>query len=243
MAKIRQSRIKNGELERLRARLAESEETMKAIRSGDVDAIVVDGPVAGRIFTLQSPDEPYRILAERMNEGAATLTTEGTILFCNQRLAEMVRVPAERLLGSSLISLLREEERPGFPQLVRQALRNNVRTEGWLLRNGGTMLPVQLSLSAIPLEESGQGICLVATDLSDQKRVEEAARQSESLIALFSRAFRRWFSPRTETRAISPAMKILPSCWASAAKSLPARPITSFLVPRARINIAPMTRE
>jgi nitrate/nitrite-specific signal transduction histidine kinase len=37
----------------------------------------------------------------------------------------------------------------------------------------GTVLPVQLSLSQIPFEESGQGICLVVTDLSERKRVEE----------------------------------------------------------------------
>ena len=65
-------------------RLAESEATMKAIRNGEVDAIVVDGPQDSRIFTLQSPEEPYRIVAERVNAGAATLSTDGTILFCNQ---------------------------------------------------------------------------------------------------------------------------------------------------------------
>lgn len=176
------------ELERVRVRLAESEATLKAVRNGEVDAIVVDGPQGSRIFTLQSPEEPYRVLAERMNEGAATLTTEGTILFCNQRLAEMVGVPAEQLVGSSLTFLLREEERPGFPQLVRQALRNSVRTEGCLLGNDGTRLPVLLSLSSIPLQESGQGICLVATDLSDQKRAEEMAQETSRIASLYTRS-------------------------------------------------------
>ncbi len=74
----------SAELKQVRARLAESEATMKAIRNGEADAIVVDGLQDSRIFTLQSPEEPYRILAERMNEGAATLSTDGTILFCNQ---------------------------------------------------------------------------------------------------------------------------------------------------------------
>src|SRR6478672_3242022 len=99
------------ELRRLHTRLSESEATMKAIRSGDVDAIVVEGPKGSRIFTLQSPEEPYRILAERMNEGAATLTSEGTILFCNQRLADMVGAPSERLLGSAVHAILHADER------------------------------------------------------------------------------------------------------------------------------------
>jgi PAS domain S-box-containing protein len=181
--------IKNESARRLRAQLAkvkgqlaESEATMKAIRSGEVDAIVVDGPKGSRIFTLQSPEEPYRILAERMNEGAATLTPEGTILFCNRRLAEMLEVPAEQLLGSSFIPFLRQQEQVGFTELVREALQDSVRCEGHLVREFSGPLPVQLSLSAIPFEESGQGICLVASDLSDRKRVEEATLRLGAIV-------------------------------------------------------------
>jgi len=172
------------ELARVQARLAELEATMKAIHSGEVDAIVVDGRQGNQIFTLQSPEKTYRLLAERMNEGAATLTVEGTILFCNRRLAEMVGLPAERLLGSPLSSVLREEERQGFSELVRRALKNDVRAEGHLLRSDETVFPVQLSLSRIPLEESGQGVCVMATDLSDQKRAEHKLREQATLLNL-----------------------------------------------------------
>jgi PAS domain S-box-containing protein len=169
----------HAEIQRLQARLADLEATIAAIRSGHVDAIVVAGPHGSNIFTLQSPEEPYRILAERMNEGAATLTHDGTILFCNRRLADMVGLPAEALLGSSLIPLLCEDERILFLDSMRLALHENLRTETHLLRNDATLLPVQLSLSSIPLEESGQAICLVATDLSDQKRAEAELRHSK----------------------------------------------------------------
>jgi len=165
------------ELKRLQTRLAETEATIKAIRSGDVDAIVVEGPKGSRIFTLQSPEEPYRILAERMNEGAATLTAEGTILFCNQRLADMVGVPSERLVGSALHTILHTEERADVAELVRLALNGDIRAERHLLRNDGTTLPVQLSLSRIPIEESGRGLCLVATDLTEQKRAQDEVRR------------------------------------------------------------------
>lgn len=161
------------ELKRVQAHVAELEATIKAIRSGDVDGIVVDGPQGSHIFTLQSPEEPYRILAERMNEGAATLNAEGTILFCNQRLAEMVGCPAEQLLGSPLISILRDGWRDNFPERMQRALIEGVRMPGSFLRPDGSMLPVQLSFSPIPLEESVQGVCLVATDLTDQKRAED----------------------------------------------------------------------
>lgn len=176
-AKDRSERQLRAKLKRLQIRLAESEAAMQAIRSGDVDAIVVEGPKGSRIFSLQSPEEPYRILAERMNEGAATLTADGTILFCNQRLADMVGVPSERLLGAALPTILHIEERAGLLDLLRLTLDRDVRAERRLLRSNGTTLPVQLSLSRIPTGESGHGICLVATDLTEQKAAHDEVRR------------------------------------------------------------------
>jgi PAS domain S-box-containing protein len=172
-AKPKSERNLRAELKRLKARLAESEATVKAIRSGDVDAIVVDGSNGSQIFSLQSSEDPYRIMAERMNEGAATMTAEGTLLFCNRRLAEMVGLSTERLLGSSFPALLREQDHPAVAELLRSAAKKDIRADSYLLRHDGSTLPVQLSLSSIPLEESGQGLCLVATDLCEQKRVQE----------------------------------------------------------------------
>ncbi len=168
------------ELEAVKRRLAELEATTNAIHSGEVDAIVVEGPHGPRLFTLQSPEEPYRLLAERMNEGAATLNGDGTILFCNRRLAEMVGLPAEQLVGSLFLSLLPEPEQSAFSKLMEQTFQHDVRTEGRLLRHDRIVIPVQLSFSAIPLEEPTRGICLVATDLTAQKLVEDQVRRLNS---------------------------------------------------------------
>jgi PAS domain S-box-containing protein len=181
VAKARQTRNTKGELERLRARLAEADETLSAIRSGEVDAIAVDGPRGRQLFTLQSADQPYRLLAERMNEGAASMTAEGTILFCNQRLAKMVGVPAERLVGTSFLSLL---SNGSLQELLGRALQNDTREESHLRRNDGILLPVQLSLSAVPLAEGGQGVCAVITDISEQKRGEQQLRERVALLDL-----------------------------------------------------------
>src|ERR1019366_8590566 len=68
------------EIEDLQARLAEAEgrlaeaqELINAIQSGDVDAVVVSGPQGDQVFTLQGAEYAYRALVEAMNEGAATL--------------------------------------------------------------------------------------------------------------------------------------------------------------------------
>ena len=48
------------ELRETRARLAEAEETLRALHSGEVDAVLVDGEAGLQVFTLKSAAEPYR---------------------------------------------------------------------------------------------------------------------------------------------------------------------------------------
>ena len=56
--------------ETLRVRLAEAEEMLRAIRHGEIDALVVEGAGGNQVYTLHSADEPYRNLVEQMQEGA-----------------------------------------------------------------------------------------------------------------------------------------------------------------------------
>src|SRR4030043_230709 len=86
----------------LHSRLVEIEEALTAIRNGEVDAIMVSGKKGEQVYSVSSAETPYRTFIEEMSEGAVTLTKEGTILYCNQRFAEIVQSPYERVIGSSL---------------------------------------------------------------------------------------------------------------------------------------------
>jgi len=170
------------ELERVRARLAEVESTLEAIRSGEVDAMVVNGPRGTQVFTLETGDQPYRVLAESMNEGAATVTTDGTILFCNRRFAGMLNCAGEKLVGSSILTRLADFDRAKLDELIGEAMQATCRREANLLREDGLEMPVQLSLDKISFGENGDGVCLVATDLSVQKkRMAELQRVQEEV--------------------------------------------------------------
>jgi PAS domain S-box-containing protein len=128
------------------------------------------------------------MLVERMNEGAATLTSAGTILFCNIRLAEMMGLAPWRVIGSSFKSTLAEKEWERFKKLAQGALTNDVRSAFQLLRPDGTRLAVQLSLSLLPRQEYGPCICIIATDVSEQKQVEMRLQQQATLLDLASDA-------------------------------------------------------
>ena len=107
------------EIEDLRARLLEAEETLRAIRRGEVDALVVAGPRGEQVFTLEGADHSYRIFLEAMHEGAATLTADGVILYCNRRFAEIVGTPLEEVIGGSLFRFVREADRAELESILR----------------------------------------------------------------------------------------------------------------------------
>ncbi|HSB74473.1 MAG TPA: ATP-binding protein [Terriglobales bacterium] len=171
------------EVEQLRARLQEAQETLDAIRSGAVDAIVVEGPRGRQVFTLQGAEHPYRVLAETMNEGAASLGRDGTILFCNRRLAEILQVQPSQLLGSHIGSYIEDEQRGAFGLLLAAAATAPRRGEFECATPRGKTT-VLFSLSSLGLD-GGEGICLVATDLSEQKKLERAL---ENFAAQLSRS-------------------------------------------------------
>src|SRR5512135_1348751 len=95
------SREVSAQIRALRRRLAESEEMLDAIRSGQADAIVVQTPQGDQVYTLKDATHPYRVLIEAINEGVATLTRDGTVVYCNARLAAMLGLPMEQILGAS----------------------------------------------------------------------------------------------------------------------------------------------
>src|SRR5436190_155627 len=86
-------------LAELERRLAEAEETLDAIRQGDVDAVVINGPTGEQVYALEGPDHPYRILVEEMHQGTVTLGPDGLILYCNRQFAAMVNTPVESIVG------------------------------------------------------------------------------------------------------------------------------------------------
>ena len=58
------------ELENLRDRLREAEETLSAIRNGEVDSLIVTGPHGDQVFSLKGAEQPYRVFVEQMQERA-----------------------------------------------------------------------------------------------------------------------------------------------------------------------------
>src|SRR5947199_5287022 len=102
----------------LETRLAEAEETLQAIRTGEVDALVVSGPDGDQIFTLEGADHAYRLLVEEMQEGTITLNQEGLILYSNRQFASMMKTPAQTMVGSHISRFLAPDRTASFLALL-----------------------------------------------------------------------------------------------------------------------------
>lgn len=96
----------SGLVRTLRIRLDEAERTLAAIRTGEVDGLVVGGPGSERLFTRQGTEHGYRVLMDAMSEGVATVTEQGLITYCNARFAAIVGAPLERTIGAPIAGLL-----------------------------------------------------------------------------------------------------------------------------------------
>jgi PAS domain S-box-containing protein len=165
------------ELAKLRARLAEAEKTLRAIRSGEVDSVVVAGKQGDQVFTLEGAEHAYRVLIESMNEGALTLTADKMILYANQCFARMVKCPLEQVMGSSLRRFLSTEDRATLRPLMKRADKSGSKIQVLLNAGDGSQIPVQISIR--PLAKNGfksATIGMVVTDLTEARWNEELLR-------------------------------------------------------------------
>jgi PAS domain S-box-containing protein len=167
-----------------RKQLAEAQEVIRAIQPGEVDAVVVDGPTGSQRYTLRNVDYPYRSLIEAMNEGAANLSADGHILYCNRTLSRLTGLPLEKIIGQPASRLCAGGFGPMLGDMIERIRRGEPATAETELAasNGRRQIPVHLSLSPILSDESG-GICMVVTDLTE--RMEREKRIADERKRLF----------------------------------------------------------
>src|SRR5678815_2099626 len=94
------------EIEELRLQLQEANETINAIRTGQIDALVVTTEDGQQLYTLKSADHTYRVFIEKMKEGAVTLNSNGIILYCNSQFADMINLPLTKVIGLPIMNFI-----------------------------------------------------------------------------------------------------------------------------------------
>ena len=164
-------------LEELYGGFAEAEETLLAIRRGEVDAFLVSTDEGEKVYTLNTAEHPYRVLVEQMREGAATLSTDGIILYCNESFARLLGMPLESLMGESIHTFIAPVGADGFRRMMENGDPSGTTGESLLQARGRNLVPVSLSLKLLRMDGM-QVFSLVATDLTGQKHSEALLRRA-----------------------------------------------------------------
>ena len=159
------------ENEYLRLQLEESAETIDAIRTGQVDALVVTGSNGHELYTLKTADQTYRIFIERMNEGAVTLNEKGVVLFSNSKFATMVDLPLSNVIGLSFESFISPDFKSAFENIFVNSWLTETKIE---LIIGGGSISTHCLLSITLLEIEGEkSLSVILTDLTYQKEIQK----------------------------------------------------------------------
>lgn len=157
--------------------LSEAHEALSAIRSGEVDALVVNAPnEAPRVFLLRGADDAHRVLLETLNEGAMTVEPDATVLYANRRAAELLGRPLERVLGASLARFIVEGDRATLLALFSAGGRASGKAEVTLLRDDGEGVPVMVSTRVVGGDREAYSVVL--TDLSAMKAAQRALERA-----------------------------------------------------------------
>ncbi len=160
------------ELDDARSQLADSEETLRAIRHGEVDALVVAADAGEQhVFTLSSEDRPYRNFVENMSDGAATVSPDGIVLYANQAFADLVSLSSNWVVGRPVLEFLSEASRARLARLIEPgSLGGSV--EAALLTSIGDTVPVRISSSSAVQANDDEIICLTVSDLTRERLAE-----------------------------------------------------------------------
>ena len=173
------SKIPTSEVEYLRRQLEEANQTLDAIRDGEVDAIVVKQGDGNQVFTLEGAERPYRLFVEEMQLGALTLGQDGVVLYCNRSFAQMVGSEPTRVVGTRFDQFLSKVGGPAWLTLL--AMGEDARAAGEIevLRADG-IVPAYATVNPIQ-SLRGTLLAVVVADLTEQRHSERLIAAERSL--------------------------------------------------------------
>ena len=181
------------ELETLRTRLAEAEQTLDAIRAGDVDALVVGDAV----YTLDSAGAVSNRLRSdvlaQMKDAVVAVDDEGRVIYLNAAAELQYGRAASETLGHPLDHLFSVQwYRDDDAATTEASLRSSGAWRGERIhqRRDGTILHVESTITS--LRDSGPaagGRLIVSRDVSERYRAEAALQEAMRSLARSERQF------------------------------------------------------
>ncbi len=167
--------------EELEARLRQTEESLRAIRSGEIDMIIgEESPLVVRAKAveeaLRESEENFRAVVENANDGIIISGADGSHLYANKRACEITGYSIEELLRIGMRGLAHPDEIPILSERLRRRIAGEVVTQQYETRfvhkDGRT---VSIEISGARTFWKGQvAVLVIIRDITKRKQMEES---------------------------------------------------------------------
>ncbi|MFO7924262.1 MAG: ATP-binding protein [Bacteroidales bacterium] len=168
------------EIKKAHRELRESQDMLQAIRTGEIDAVVVQREGGEQIYVLDDANITYRRMIEEMNEGAVIFNPGGSVLFCNKAFAAMVKFPVEEIVSKPITNFFNPKLIERFRELSANALRKPVRESIKLRPKTGKNIPAIISLHLITTS-SLDTFLMTVTDERERLYIKKLSHQQAAL--------------------------------------------------------------
>lgn len=178
---IEETKSLNKEIKDLRQNLHDAEESIDAINAGKIDALVISNEKQLKVFTEKTADKTYRILIEKMHEGAVTLNKDETILYSNSKFANMVNLPLQKVIGTKFKNFIHDSSKEQFEILIKQGWQNAINEEVNINSKEGKVVPVLMSVYTVSLDNNFI-LSIILTDITQRKKSESRLELLASIV-------------------------------------------------------------
>jgi|GEM_PF-3099864 len=166
------------EVEDLRRRLADAEYTLRAIRDGEADALVIADGQHEAVHILRDGDHIYRQFIEAARGGTVTLSGTGDILSCDAGFAETLQRPIDEVVGTRVWDYVLPDDQGVLRALLERATRVSGVQEIRLVNSGGQAVPLYAAATILRSDDERSVECLAFTDVAEILSAEKALQDS-----------------------------------------------------------------
>lgn len=152
----------------LENQLLDANSILDAIKEGSIDAFVLNREGRSDIYAIENIDYTYRVLIEKFNEGAISISEDGLILYCNDYFAHLLNIPINKIIGSYFNSYVYSV---GQFQSLMSGLKTGYCKGEILLSANGVKIPVYISITS--LQPHIPAIGIIVTDQTAKKKHED----------------------------------------------------------------------
>lgn len=163
----------------LRHKLSELKETIEEIKNANKEFSSHNGSKSKELYPEISIDKTYRILIDKMNEGAVIANSEGVILYCNVCFGEMIGNSIQKIIGRQLSDFVEDSQKERIGLLFSKERTRSSKVEIDLLDKNNKLVHALMSVNPLQFKEN-KVISILFTDLSILQEIQMKMNQKSA---------------------------------------------------------------